>query len=144
MTPENSGVCLNRRTENLCKELLVYRSVLIIGISIAGSEPIIQVLSNPMEHNLWGVNSRTDSKEIPCLLCISNFYFCIHINPPLDLLPGPLNPVHILFLKTNLNISIPSTFKSTKLSLPLRFLRLNCCMHLSHTPCALHAPLISI
>jgi len=78
-----------------------------------------------MEERLsWEANSASASRKHPHILQNLNFNYCVHNRPPLNPIPSHSNPVHNLpfyFFKTNFNIILPSTTRSCKWSLYLKF-----------------------
>jgi len=72
----------------------------------------------------WEVNSTSASQEHPHILQNPNFNYHVHNSPPLNPILGNSNPVHnlpICSFKTNFNIILPSTTRSCKWSLYLKF-----------------------
>lgn len=72
----------------------------------------------------WEAKSASASREHPHILQNPNFNYCVHNSPPLNHILSHSNPVQNLsfyFFKTNFNIILPSTTRSCKWSLYLKF-----------------------
>ena len=97
----------------------------------------------------WEANSTSASQEPPHILQNPNFNYCVHNSPPLNPILSNGNPVHNLpfcFFKTNFNIILPSTTRSCKWSLYLKFSHHNptCISYAVYVPHALLPNLTSI
>jgi len=96
---------------------------------------------------LWEANRFSGSQEIPHISRNPKVHYPIHKSPPPAPILSQLDPVHTLtshFLKSQLNIILPSKPGSTKRSLSLRFPHQNAVHASSLSPSyVLHAPPIS-
>jgi len=94
----------------------------------------------------WEANSSSASQEIPGILWNAKFYCRVHKSPPLVLTLSQINPAHAFptnLFKIRSNIIYPSTFRSSKWSLSLRFApSKKRYMHLSSPSYVFRAPLL--
>jgi hypothetical protein len=78
--------------------------------------------------NTWEANSRSASQEIPQISRLwgnPKVHYCVHKSPPVDLIPRHVNPINILphyFMKSHFNIILSPASRSSKWSLPIKFL----------------------
>ena len=86
------------------------------------------VTDSMLKSPTWKAHGPPASQEFRDILLNPNFHYHDHVNPPRFPILGQINVVHThssCSFKTYLNIILPSSTRSSKLSLPFTFFRRN-------------------
>jgi hypothetical protein len=106
-----------------------------------------QVTHSVEQSPSWEANSRSASKDIPCILWNWKVHYSVQKSPPPVPILRHMHLIHTLllcFLKTHFNIIFPSTPVSFEWTLYLQAFQPKLCTLFSSRPCPAHLILLDL